>query len=482
MTDRARGMRILQAGAVAFGLVAMAAAWLPGQALAQSGEMRRVVPDSRQQVQLSFAPVVKAAAPAVVNVYAARRVRTRGAMGMDDFFRQFFGGGRSFMPEERVENSLGSGVIVRADGIVVTNNHVIKGGEEFTIVLQDRREFDAEVLLTDERTDLAVLKIDTDGEALPAVEFRNSDDIDVGDLVLAIGNPFGVGQTVTSGIISALARTQIGITDYGFFIQTDAAINPGNSGGALVSGDGRLIGINTAIFSRSGGSNGIGFAIPSNMVRLVVDSAVAGERLVRPWLGASYQPVSSEIAESLGRDRPGGALITELYPDGPAEQAGLRAGDVIVSIEGFDVVDPGGLRYRVATRRPGEDTAISYWRKGRLRTAKIRVQPLPGSSDPEPKVITASSPLSGATVVTLSPAFNEEHGLDPMQQGVVVVGTARGSFARQSRFRSGDIILSVDGARVTSVKELERAIRRNDLEWAIEIKRGERTGVIRYTR
>jgi S1-C subfamily serine protease len=246
------------------------------------------IPASLKDVQLSFAPVVEQAAPAVVNVYATRRVKARRpSLFNDRFFEEFFGKsfGDNFGQRERLENSLGSGVIVSAEGIVVTNNHVISGAEAFKVVLSDRREFSAELLLADERTDLAVLKILDAEEQFPALPFRNSDTVSVGDFVLAIGNPFGVGQTVTNGIVSALARTSVGVTDFQSFIQTDAPINPGNSGGALVTMDGRLLGVNTAIYTRSGGSVGIGFAIPSNMVQQVVDAALSDGRIVRPWAG-----------------------------------------------------------------------------------------------------------------------------------------------------------------------------------------------------
>ncbi|MBX6368535.1 MAG: trypsin-like peptidase domain-containing protein, partial [Rhodospirillales bacterium] len=251
----------------------------------------RVLPDSREQIKLSFAPVVKRTAPAVVNVFSRRIVRRSGpppGLFNDPLFRRFFGDAIPFgLPQERVQNSLGSGVLVARDGLIVTNNHVIDGADEIIVVLADRREFEAQIVRRDERTDLAVLKIDVGNEALPYLELGDSDSLEVGDLVLAIGNPFGVGQTVTSGIVSALARTQVGISDFRFFIQTDAAINPGNSGGALVDLDGKLVGINTAIYSRSGGSIGIGFAIPASMVRAVVAGAATGGRVVRPWLGAS---------------------------------------------------------------------------------------------------------------------------------------------------------------------------------------------------
>ncbi len=233
-------------------------------------------------MQLSFAPVVKTTAPAVVNVYSKTLAAQDTQLGLfnDPFFRQFFGDRGNFRrPRKQVENSLGSGVIVDSSGLIVTNNHVIRGGTDIRVVLADKREFEAKLLLADERSDLAVLKIEVGEEELAALSFGDSDNLEVGDLVLAIGNPFGVGQTVTSGIVSALARTQVGISDYQFFIQTDAAINPGNSGGALVNMAGELVGINTAIFSRSGGSIGIGFSIPSNMVRTVVQSAESGTKI-----------------------------------------------------------------------------------------------------------------------------------------------------------------------------------------------------------
>ncbi|MGF1455684.1 MAG: Do family serine endopeptidase [Alphaproteobacteria bacterium] len=475
--------RLTSCGAAALLAVTVLAATLAaGQADAQ--RRTAMVPQTMEQVTLTFAPVVDQVAPAVVNVYAERRVQQRGMTSLfdDPFFRRFFGGRGFGMPRERVQNSLGSGVIVRPDGIVVTNNHVIRGGEAFTVVLSDRREFDAEVLLADEKTDLAILKIDTGRDRLPAVRFKDSDDIAVGDLVLALGNPFGVGQTVTSGIISALARTQVGITDYGFFIQTDAAINPGNSGGALVASDGGLIGINTAIFSRSGGSNGIGFAIPSNMVRLVVDSAVAGEKLVRPWLGARYQDVDTELAASLGRDRPGGALITEVYKGGPADRAGLRSGDLLLTIESFDVVDPQSLRYRVATQRPGQRVQVSYWRRDRERSATIRVEAPPEAPKRNETLLESRSPLQGATVVNLSPAFNEENGLDPLDTGVAIIATQPRSLARQARFRTGDILLGINGRTVETVRDLTRILNAEPARWDIEFKRGTRKLRVQYGR
>src|SRR5580698_8804181 len=299
-----------------------------GKALAQD----RRPPSSPAELRLSYAPIVQRVQPAVVNVYAAKVVQQEHNPLLDDpIFRRFFG-----VPgdqPEQMQRSLGSGVMVDASGLVVTNNHVVEGADQFKVSLSDKREFEAEIVLKDSRTDLAVLRLKDAHEKFPTLDFANSDELLVGDVVLAIGNPFGVGQTVTHGIISALARTQVGITDYQFFIQTDAAINPGNSGGALVDMTGRLVGINTAIFSRSGGSQGIGFAIPANMVRVVVASAKSGGKAVkRPWLGARLQTVTPEIAETLGLKLPNGALVASVVADSPAARAGLKLSDLITGI------------------------------------------------------------------------------------------------------------------------------------------------------
>ena len=310
--------------------------------------------------------MVKKASPAVVNIYTKKVVKTRVSPFTDDpFFKQFFGENFNFgAPQNRVQNSLGSGVIVRPNGIVVTNYHVIEGANQITVVLSDRRELEGKLILADKRTDLAVLKLDTKGEVLPALKLRNSDELQVGDLVLAIGNPFGVGQTVTSGIVSALSRAAAGISDFSFFIQTDAAINPGNSGGALVAMDGKLVGINTAIYSRSGGSQGIGFAIPSNMVERVIDSALEGTKILSPWFGAGGQQLTGRIALNLGLKRPVGIIINNIYPGGPADRAGMEVGDVVVSLNQKDVETPAALRFRIAILKPGDNFNLKVWRNG----------------------------------------------------------------------------------------------------------------------
>src|SRR3989441_11731102 len=328
--------------------IALFATLSVGSASAQD----RRVPSSAAELRLSYAPIVQRVQPAVVNVYAAKTVQNRNPLLDDPIFRRFFG--VPGQQPEQMQRSLGSGVMVDASGLVVTNNHVIEGADQVKVSLADKREFEAEIVLKDSRTDLAVLRLKDSREKFPTLDFANSDELQVGDVVLAIGNPFGVGQTVTHGIISALARTQVGITDYQFFIQTDAAINPGNSGGALVDMTGRLAGVNTAIFSRSGGSQGIGFAIPANMVRVVVASAKGGGKAVkRPYLGARLQAVTPEIAESLGLKRPAGALIASVNPASPAGRAGLKPSDLIVAIDSQAVDDPNAFDYRFATRQLG---------------------------------------------------------------------------------------------------------------------------------
>ena len=432
---------------------------------------QRIVPRSPQQIQLSFAPVVAQVAPAVVNVYASRVVRQRfSPFAGNPFFERFFGGqGPS---RERVEQSLGSGVIVGSEGIVVTNFHVIEGAEDIQVALSDRREFEASVILADARTDLAVLRIDLEGGALPALEFGDSDALAVGDLVLAIGDPFGVGQTVTSGIVSALARTQVGASDYQFFIQTDAAINPGNSGGALVGLDGRLIGINSSIVSSSGGSVGIGFAVPSNMVRLVVEGAL-GDGVRRPWFGAQGDAVTAEIARSLGLNRPVGVVLSQVYPQSAAGQASLVRGDIVIAIDDFEVNDPQGLNYRVATRQPGDLVTVRFLRDGVERQARVRVS-LPPDEDRDELLLTGRNPLGGARVANITPALADEMQLDFFLTGVVVTGIDGASGAGRVGFQTGDIIREVNGIEITSPGALQAALSASE-GWDIAALRGNRT-------
>src|SRR6185312_13831582 len=350
----------------------------------------------------------KRAAPAVVNVYSRRVVRTQ----VDPFWGMFMGGG---IPQERIAQSLGSGSIVRPDGVILTNHHVIEGAQEITVVTYDRREWPAKVLLDDPRADLAVLKIDTHGERLPALPIDAAADVQVGDLVLAIGDPFGVGQTVTNGIISALARSDIGSNGVTSFIQTDAAINPGNSGGPLVDMNGDLIGVNTAILSGSGQSSGVGFAIPAALAKQVVTTALGGAHaVVRPWLGVKAQALTGEMARSLGLSAPQGVIAADVWPGGPAARAGIAQGDVIVSVDGHPVNDPTALNYSVATLAPGA-TATLVVRKagGATRTVQAHLEAPPDSPAKDQRTLSGRNPLNGATVINLSPAAATNLGLDP---------------------------------------------------------------------
>lgn len=438
-----------------------------------------LVPDTKAQLDLTFAPIVRNVSPAVVNIYTKKVVQAqrRSPLFDDPFFRRFFGdgfGGGGSAPQERVQRSLGSGVIVAADGVIITNNHVIKGADEVTVALSDRREFDAEIVLADERTDLAVLRIDTEGEMLPAITFGDPDAMDVGDLVLAIGNPFGVGQTVTSGIVSALARTQVGVADYQFFIQTDAAINPGNSGGALVNMRGELVGVNTAIYSRSGGSVGIGFAIPSNMVKSVVHAALGDGVLARPWLGANGQPVTSDVAYGLGLDRPGGVLLNEIYPTGPADKAGLRVGDVVLAVGGHDVFDMQAVRFRLAAAEEGEQITLTRWRDGDKQDVRLERATPPENPARNLTTLSGDQPLANVTVANLSPAYAIEIGRDPLDNGVIVVRLSRGSYAARRGLRPGDIITELNDQTINEVDDLVGALASDSGDWNFSILRDDR--------
>ena len=455
--------------------IAVLAAWqllLTGAPAAEA--QQRVVPESPAAIKQSFAPVVKRAAPAVVNVYVQHTVQQIvSPFGDDPFFGQLFGE-RFGVPRERIQNSLGSGVLVDQSGLVVTNNHVIQGsGEaEITVALSDGREFPAKIVLKDEHTDLAVLRLDAKGAQFPVIQFADSDSLQVGDLVLAIGDPFGVGQTVTSGIVSALARTQVGISDYQFFIQTDAAINPGNSGGALVDIDGKLAGINTAIFSRSGGSHGIGFAIPSNMVRLVVQSALKGGTVQRPWLGATLQPVTPDIADSLGLATPSGALVAKVATKGPAAKAGLVAGDVVVGVDDKEVKDPQGFEYRFITKGIGGSAELTLLRKGqKLKTTIALLAPV---EDPPRDVrdLTGRHPLSGCKVANLSPAVAQELGIDDdTRQGVVVLDVKDQTPAARLGVKRGDIVVGLNNEKVSSVAQLAAALDLSGDRWRLSVER-----------
>ncbi len=455
-------------------LLAAAFMGAPAQGASKAASAAVVVPQSGEQITLSFAPLVRKAAPAVVNIYTKKVVRTRGVSPLfnDPFFRRFFGGGMGFgAPRARVQNALGSGVIVGADGLIVTNNHVIEGADQITVVLADRREFEAKVIGADERSDLAVLEIESKGRPLPFLILSEEDNLEVGDLVLAIGNPFGVGQTVTSGIVSALARSRTGISDLNSFIQTDAAINPGNSGGALIDMKGRLVGINTAIFSKSGGSLGIGFAIPAVMVRSVLAGMTKGGHIIRPWLGAWGQEVSADIAASLDLDHPQGVLISEIYPGAAGDRAGLRVGDVVLAVNGKGINTPQDLRFRIATLKVGGRASLEVWRKKSKTGIGIDLEPPPEEPPRNVTELSGRSPFNGAVVANMSPALAEELSIDSMSAGVIILRVRRGSLADRINLRPGDMILSINNENVERVRRLRKMTVRPRKTWRLAIRR-----------
>jgi Do/DeqQ family serine protease len=445
-------------------LVAQAATPAPG----------RQVPQSQAQVQLSFAPVVKQVAPAVVNVYATTITKqSNSPFANDPFFGRLFGrNGPFFNSAPRESQSLGSGVIVDPKGIIVTNSHVVNGATDVKVATQDGHQYDVDVLINDSKTDLAVLRIkNPGGKSFPSLQFADSDALQVGDLVLAIGNPFGVGQTVTSGIVSALARTGVESSDYEAFIQTDAAINPGNSGGALVNLSGQLVGINTAIFTQSGGSVGIGFAIPANMARTVATAGENGGKLVFPWLGARLQEVSSDIANSLNLDPPRGAMVTEVAANGPADAAGLKSGDVITAIDGVTVDQPQVLNYRIATKPIGSTAQLTYIRGGHTDQATLKLEAAPSGNN-DTAEITGNTRFDGTTASTLNPALAQQFGLPFNAKGVVVTNIKPNSPADQMGLQQGDIILSLNGTTINDVDTFKRIASSGANGWQIALQRG----------
>lgn len=437
-------------------------------------ETQRIVPQNESQMRMSFAPLVKRTSPAVVSISSSRRVQNSPMM-------RFGGWVMRGVPQDQIERGLGSGVIVRGSGVIVTNAHVVKDADALRVQLTDRREFDAELIALDEKLDIAVLQIDTGGEMLPSLVVEQGSDVQVGDLVLAIGNPFGVGQTVTSGIVSAKGRTNV--SDFSSFIQTDAAINPGNSGGALIDMDGRLIGVNTAILSRGGGSNGVGLAIPSELVLRAVESALSEGVILRPWLGARTQSVTSDMASALGLDRPRGVIIGEVYPGGPADRAGLSKGDVVLAVGGTAINDDNGIGFKLATLRPGASTDILMFDNGQEKALRLPVE-LPKEDPPREEIsIEDESPFDGIVIVNMSPKLAEEISFDPYVQGVVVSKVRRRSYGAR-RFRPGDILLSINGNKIMTTDDVSRAIDEGfiDGEWTVSVDRGGRIrqGTIRY--
>lgn len=444
---------------------------LTGPAMAQE---TAVVPQSRDQVTYSFAPIVEKTLPAVVNIHARKIVRTQSptaALDGSAFWRLFrdtllFGYGR-----DRFVNSLGSGVIVSPSGVIVTNHHVIQSAQGILVSLGDDRVFPASVILSDKRTDIAILRIPTGTLPLPYIEFGDSDQLRIGDMVVAIGNPFGLGQTVTSGIISARSRATVGISDFRFFIQTDAAINPGNSGGPLISTDGKLIGINTAIYSRSGGSQGIGFAVPISIVRPILESARQGRPYLRPWIGISGGKLPPILAVVLGLDQKNAVLITSIFPDGPAAKGGLKRGDIVIALDGKPIVDTVPLDHRIASHLVGDEVKLSVLRAGVPLVIKLVLASAPDKPARNDRWLPSLNPFAGAKVASLSPAFALDYGFESIRGGVVVLEVRRGSAAFKFGLKRGDIIRSFNGKDVKVVADLVDLKLPGFEKWSLRITR-----------
>ncbi|MGA0923144.1 MAG: trypsin-like peptidase domain-containing protein [Lutimaribacter sp.] len=430
------------------------------------------VPQSRAEISLGFAPLVRQATPAVVNIYAKRVVAERvSPFRNDPFFGNLF---RDFgETRPRVQNSLGSGVILSAEGLVVSNYHVVGQATDIRVVLSDRREFGAQVVLADESADLAILQLQGAG-ALPFLPLRNSDTVEVGELALAIGNPFGVGQTVSSGIISGLARSGVmpGSNGRGYFIQTDAAINPGNSGGALIDVNGALIGVNTSILTRSGGSNGIGFAIPANLVAEFMRQAKAGQsRFMRPWAGLQGQAVDADIAASMGADVPEGVLIVDLHPQSPFAMAGFAVGDIVTAVDGQPVNTPPEMMFRMSVAGLGQGADITRLRDGALRTITVTMATAPETPARDSRRLGDASALPGLVVETINPGVIAEFGLPLHASGALVAQP--GPLGARLGVQPGDIVVQANGQAVANSASLAQVLAQRGAVIDLQILRGQ---------
>ncbi|MCF6233442.1 MAG: trypsin-like peptidase domain-containing protein [Rhodobacteraceae bacterium] len=450
--------------------------WL--MSLASIGATQTRVPSSQVEITLGFAPLVKQAAPAVVNIYA--KIITEGRtspFANDPFFEQFFG--NLAKPRKRVQNSLGSGVILSAGGIVVSNYHVVGTATEIRVVTKDRREYNARVLLGDKDSDLAILQLE-DAEGLPFLNLRDSDQVEVGELVLAIGNPFGIGQTVSSGIVSGLARSGAATGHKrGYFIQTDAAINPGNSGGALIDVNGALIGINTSILSRSGGSNGIGFAIPANLVReFVVQANMGNTSFLRPWAGMGGQPVDGDLAESLGLVVPEGILIAELHESSPFAKADFRVGDIITQVDGQLVNSPQEMLFRMSVAGIGGASLITRLRAGEVSEIEVGMILPPNVPPAQEIVLDDTTALPGLRVARANPAVIARFGLAFTTRGVVVADPGR--FGQRAGLKTGDVILAINNQVVIKSDDVRTLLNLVERRVSMEIERAGRRIRLRF--
>ncbi len=435
------------------------------------------VPQSQIEIKLSFVPLVKQAAPAVVNIYAQRIIEERRSpFSRDPFFRDFFQNFGQLQP--RVQNSLGSGVILSADGYVVSNYHVVGGATDIRVVLHDGREISGDVILADEDSDLAVLKINTD-EILPHLDLRKSDTVEVGELVLAIGNPFGVGQTVTNGIISGLARTGIASgSAKGYFLQTDAPINPGNSGGALIDISGSLVGVNTSILSRSGGSNGIGFAIPADLVgQFLIQAKAERSSFIRPWAGMRGQPITFEMAASLNLPAMSGMIISELHELSPFSKVGIGVGDIITKVDGLDINSPAEMLYRMSVVGIGTAVDVSYLSQGILKSSKIDLVEMPNW---EAKQVTLGPEFifMDLHISELTPKFQSEFGLSFSSNGLIILDPGR--IASRLGLRRGDLLREVNRKPIVTIEDAISAISSIKSSGSITIIRSGRRISLRF--
>ncbi|UYV36351.1 trypsin-like peptidase domain-containing protein [Rhodobacteraceae bacterium D3-12] len=437
------------------------------------------VPTSQTEIALGFAPLVKQAAPAVVNIYAKRvvQVRDTSPFANDPFFQDFFQGFGK--PRPQVQNSLGSGVILSETGIVVSNYHVVGQATDIRVVLNDRREYDARILLADQDSDLAILQIQ-DAPKLPFLPLRDSETVQVGELVLAIGNPFGIGQTVTSGIVSGLARSGTATgSARGYFIQTDAAINPGNSGGALIDVNGALIGINTRILTRSGGSNGIGFAIPSTLVQRFVEQARSGEtRFNRPWAGMNGQPVDPAIAESLGLASPQGIVISDLHEVSPFLAAGFRPGDVITAVNGQTVNTPDEMVFRMTVAGLGKSVSITRVRDGKAHEVEVNLIAAPDTPARALLLTTARAAIPQLELSNINPAVLAEFGLPLSTTGVVV--TDPGPAGPRAGLARGDVLRAINEVPLTDTAQAATLLRDAKRWLILDVQRGNQRRVLRF--
>lgn len=452
-------------------IVFLVSVFMGTPSVAQQGRL------SASDVRASFGDAVQKVMPAVVNIYTTKRVRAQNPFFNDPFFQMFFDDAFTAQQlKSRVEQSLGSGVLVTADGYLITNYHVIEGAESMRVVLADGKEIPARYIDAEPNLDIAILKMDLpQGTSLPYIGFGNSDTLRVGDVVLAIGNPFGVGQSVSMGIVSAVGRTNVGVSRYENFIQTDAAINPGNSGGALIDSTGKLIGINTAIFTRSGGSQGIGFAIPAAAVRNVLESVLSTGKVRRPWFGANGQDITSTIAERLGLKKVSGVIVNDVVEGSPAANAGLKVGDIITALEGKEIPTTASLNARILTSTLNTPLTLTLWRDGIEIPAKLTLTPLPDRKASDRLTLTGTSPLSGYVVEKLTPALNHELGLPLASKGLAIVETPSentSTFALGLGLQTGDILISINKTATQTFEDIQQALKTTTRTWQVVFQRG----------